>query len=505
MPVDYGILKPIQQTLSPVMGSAPSASAPAVRAEQDPLADFSKGFLSSYQQGQSIQNNDEIIKQNQMQTKQMEQKMSDSAILRDAAQKDDAAYKQALIQTGNPEAAVDYDVKLQGRREANARANIAEKSDYKALLEIQQDFYGSVSMAMDPKTGKMDPQQAQTIWQLRRNAMPDAAKKYVPEQFDQNNYMAGMSALRHAYAEYKEKHPETNTSASGLGKIQDDINKKQEAINTKKAQGIDTSSDEAQLGQLQQGADKAATPTKMVQSPGQQVTAAVTTDELKKSSEEAATARNINNKLSALETLDKSDEVKEGSLAGLAVSGKKGVSALGQMFGVDVDPKTSSSEAFNAIAKDLQLDYQAKLKGSSSDRDMALVGEAVPQLTNTKAGRELMYNWGKANNTAIVQRNDFMKEWAAGHDGSLVGSNESWDTFINSDARLDPKTKKFDTEKYNRKYWKPYLDEGYAGQQSMKSPRAADTPAYSQEDLEHTAKKHNMTVEQVKAKLAGGK
>lgn len=255
--VNFGLLNPIQQTGQALSGSAPSASAPRT---QDPLQDFSSGFLSAYQQGQNIQQNDQQMKvgdqqlqQQEMKTHAMKQEETDIAERRDAAKQGWNGYLDVLKQQ-DPVAAVDAESKMAELQQKNALARTADAESYNALLSAQAKVWGRTAQGRNPE-------EKQAIYQIAKKDLPDSVKKTMPEGYSDSSMMAGMTIINYDLADYRSKHPESNASNSGLGKIQDDINKKQTIIQNKKSQGMDTTTDEQQLQQLQQGANKNAAPT----------------------------------------------------------------------------------------------------------------------------------------------------------------------------------------------------------------------------------------------------
>lgn len=221
------------------------------------------------------------------------------------------------------------------------------------------------------------------------------------------------------------------------------------------------------------GLNTSISPGRTQLSPSSQVTVQVTTDVLKKGQDEAAVAKNMLKKLSALQQLDQSGKVEAGALGEFNVGAKKGAAAVAELFGVPMDAGTSTSEAFDAIAKDLQLDVQTKLKGSTSNTDLTTVGKTAPQLSNTKEGRQLMYNWGAAVQTSKVEYENFRNAYAEQNNGSLVGSDRAWDAFINSKNHVNPKTGKFNLDSYGN--WDSYLD-------PQNLPKSAPTSSISPED-----------------------
>lgn len=503
MPQNFGLLAPLQQQAQPLNGSAPSV--PALRPQADGLNEFTNGFLNAYSQGQQIQSNDQALKigdqtlqQQTMKTDEMRTQASEAQQLREAAQKG----VQGLVQyydQHDPVGGAVFKKTLADQQLAEANAKKADSEQYNASLGSRGQFYGIVN------TGRDDKEKAQ-IWAIQRDSMPDSLKKIVPEQYSPQNLQAGMSILTFAMADYKAKHPESTASNSPTGKYQDDINNKEKDIVNKKAQGIDTTKDEGQLDQLKQGAVKTVTPTNLVSTPEQQITTATTTKTLTEGQTEAETSRKNLTNLLTMKSLDKGD-VASGTFANASIGAKKGVAAMGQLFGINIDPKTAPSEAFNALATNVQLNLQTLLKGSTSDKDLETVKKGAPQISNTKEGRQLMYSIGIMKEASTIQRQEFRQQWAQQHKGSLIGADDAWDTFINSDTRLDPKTGDVNVSKYGSKYFKPFLNEEYA-QKAQDKQASSATPAGSYTlngkpfDMEAAKKATGLSEEEIK-KQAG--
>ena len=272
MPLNFGLLQPIQQQAQPMIGQGTTSNTTA--SNPTSLADETKGFLSAYQSGQQIQQNDQALKQGDqklemgdMALKEARDKMKLSDTLRAVADKGDGAIINAYKAAGQPEMAVDYQIKLDQARQNKANAGILEAGEHKAVIETTGNFYQNVATATDPKTGQLDPQKASLIWDMQHKQLPDSIKKFVPEHFDPNSFYVGMSNNKREMADYLDKHP--NDTKNSLQKAQIGRTEAEQKLQQAQASGDPAAIADAQrtVDESNKYVNKEANPTKMVNSP----------------------------------------------------------------------------------------------------------------------------------------------------------------------------------------------------------------------------------------------
>lgn len=244
MAINFGILQPIQSDAKPLMGSAPGASAPSIR-QNDGLQDFAEGFLNSYSKGLQASTQSENLKQQQLQTEDMQIKAQDRDSLRAAAQEGLDAYRTQLYQQ-NPVQAVEFDTTMAKKEEQLERVKSISMDNYKKLTEAQANFYGNIA------GGRNDEERAQ-IQAMQYQNLPDAVKKTVSPVYSPNDFAAGMLTNQRAIAELA---PKKQPAESPLGKLQSDATALQNDINRRKQMGQDTTQQEQQLAQLNQAAQR---------------------------------------------------------------------------------------------------------------------------------------------------------------------------------------------------------------------------------------------------------
>jgi hypothetical protein len=261
MPVNFGILSPLQNNAPTLQGSAPSLSPRPVR---DPVNELSNGFLDAYQKGQQIQNSNlqnqvgqQNLQQETMKTNQMQQDVKDASSIREGAQQGADQYIKALIATGKQPEAVEFQTRLISQQKANADAKTADAQSYSALTGAQGLFWSRVQMGSTNPDGTVDQQKAQSTFNMLYPDLPSSIKKTIPEQYSQNNMMAGMTIHALDLADAAAKNP--SEAKTELGKTQQDADRVEGIIAKRKAQGLDTTQQEVYLKQLQTAAaDKAA-------------------------------------------------------------------------------------------------------------------------------------------------------------------------------------------------------------------------------------------------------
>ncbi len=483
-PVDGGLLSGAIQGLQ--AGQNMAAQRQGMAAQQQQMEQSKQLFPSELQRSQQAAESGAIDLQNKRTAQE------DANVLRAAAaQSEDAWFEQ--LQKISPAQA------LEARKQ---KQEIQKTAQEVITSQVQADLYRSQTKKTEAEVNKLvmgeynntmytignlaqnalaqrSPEETQKYWQAGLQFMPEEYQKRLPPKLDPITGQNLVNIGRMSEANLIESQSDKNTTST-----QKDLRRIGQ-LKQMQQNGQLTESQQIELKGLEDVQSSRARGSQQM-TPGQKVSSEVSTDSLKKGQEEANASRNIIQNLNSLEALDKGDKIQSGSLANFKIGAAKGASAVGSLFGVNINPNTGDSEAFDSIAKNLQLDYQTKLKGATSDRDLATVGKAVPQLTNTKEGRQLMYNWGKALATSKIQFENFRNEWAEQHNGSLSGADDAWNSFLESGERVDSKTGKFNLDSYSRKQWKPFLDENYQAPKKSEATQPNNQTSQFQEGKIYT-------------------
>jgi len=271
MPINFGILAPLTQNAPSISGGgAAGVSAPR---PYDPLDDLGSGFLKGLQAGQQYQKgqqdlelgeqqktqNQQQIDMNELKLNNAQNKAMDEEEKRAGAQKDINTYRSVLYKQ-NPAMGADFDSKMANALDAQAKARSSDAKAFEEEEGLRGQFYRKVAMGINPQTGQPDPQQQAAIWQIARKDLPSSVKDTIPEQFDQNSFMAGILSNQVALADARAK-------AMAGAKPSDTQKRIQELSDAKVQAGQGPLTPEQKVQALQQGLDKSITPAKMVNNP----------------------------------------------------------------------------------------------------------------------------------------------------------------------------------------------------------------------------------------------
>jgi hypothetical protein len=482
MAINYGILQNVQPSPSVITTTTPP---------QQGVGALGTGIMSGILQGQQMQlnakqneNADLAIQRNKIGLDQEQKKATEADTLRASAQQGMEQYRSALAKI-SPVDAISFDKAMSDLKSANEDIKGKSFDNYIKTTAIQGNFAGRVAQGRNP-------QESAQIWDILYKDLPPEMKKSVPEHYDQNVMVAMISSATFAQADYLAKHPREakRDAVSPTGKVQQDIATKQQEIAQKKAAGMDTTQPEQELANLQISEKNSISGNRNILSPGEQVTVATSTDRLKELNKAASVERQNKQNLDLMGQYN--NNVEDGTLANVKVGTNKALQSVMGIFGVPVDNKTSGSEAFTALARQVQLNYQQLLKGSSSDRDMELVGQAAPQLNNTKEGRAKMINLGKYKAEVSTQYADFMNEWSKTHNGDLSGADEQWSQYVGSTSNFNPKSQTFKLGSVNRSAWKPFLDESYKVEAAKTDKQTPASSPYSADEIAAEMKRRGL-------------
>lgn len=179
-------------------------------------------------------------------------------------------------------------------------------------------------------------------------------------------------------------------------------------------------------------------------SPTDQGEKEIAVNSIKVADKEAGAARTDQVNVEVMRNLLKNPDLASGSLANASVSGKKFLAAASGIMGIPYDPKTAPSEAFNDVAVRAQIDFVKMIGQRINQTEWNAAGNAVPKITNTPQGRELLVGMVDYNNEMKIKYNSFINKFYNEHK-NLVGAQEAWDNFVASvGSPYNPQTKQFD-------------------------------------------------------------
>lgn len=459
---NFGLLQPIQQVAQPMQGSAPGASAPAIR-QTDPLQDLSSGFLNAYQQGQQIQQNDQAMERGEQQLKIGDQVLQQETLKTDEAKTQaeiakatrDAATKgvEGLLQyydSHDPVNGAVFRKQLSEQQQTEANAQKADAEAYGSSIKVRGDFVGIVNQ------GRNDEEKAQ-IWQIQRSGMPDSVKKLVPEKYTPQAEQAMMSILSFAHADYMLKNPKDNQTAA-----QKDLQR----LATLQTKSNLSPQEQIELEGLQ-GREAAAARGNVL--PANKVSDKLLEIDLKKVEEFDTKATEAADNLSLADNfLELNNRTNSGLFAETKLSLAQGMEALtGKKIA-----GTAAGEALRSSGMDFVFKRIKDTKGAISEREMDAFERASPGLRNSKAGNTLILNMYKAKEQRIMDRARLQREYIE-KNSSLKGFDKVWKDHIEQNP-IDPKTFSIVTK------------------DSKKSDAVQQAPQYSQDAIQAEMKRRGL-------------
>ncbi len=444
---------------------------------------------------QVMKTNDQSIQMNEIKLNEAKQANQDKQDLRNASAAD--LKKMQDQNMSNYEQGLYVKDRLEYEKykqiQANTQlvlANVADKqADTKSkAYQVQQATAASWGVIADAAyqqeqqalqqgaTPEQAQQKAQAVYDLKFAQQEPGTQKDMIKQglnvWNEHTHMSLMKAAGDAQIAYKEAEESKNASAAQ----RDDktIVKLQEKAKTGKL----TDADQTLLDNAKARQEASARGAQQM-TPQQKISTDVATDRLKTDNLDAKTHRA--NQQAAQTMLAIADSADSGSLAQYKTTLSNFANSV---FGLKLNDKTPFNEAFNAAARQFQVNMQSLMKGQTSDRDMKLMAELGPQITNTAPGRKLMAKMIDYRSNGGINQIAFENAWVNKH-GSIDGMDEAWDKFLST--RNDIKVTKTGVNftKYSRKDWAPFLDENYSApeQAQQSSPEEQmSQPAQSNND-----------------------
>lgn len=120
------------------------------------------------------------------------------------------------------------------------------------------------------------------------------------------------------------------------------------------------------------------------------------------------------------------------------------VGNFGQLFGYSKD-EIARLQASKSVLSDLALTQMQKMKGNSSDKDVAFVVSSGPELNQTPEGRKFLTTLVKKVNEREIERLNRMEEFISRPDNpqrslwpaGKKSFNQEWDEYVNANPIVD--------------------------------------------------------------------
>lgn len=125
--------------------------------------------------------------------------------------------------------------------------------------------------------------------------------------------------------------------------------------------------------------------------------------------------------------LNRVEKALEVASTGPTANIRKTLGALAQEFGVKVGPETSELEIISSIQSRLAPAMRAVGSGASSDRDVAMFLDGLPNLMRTPEGNRLVIQNLRKITERKQQEEQFMRQWYRKNNSSLDGVYEAMD------------------------------------------------------------------------------
>ncbi len=257
--IGWDMLKPIQAPqgaiatapASPLGGSAPTGGG---------LDSLAGGIQSGLMQGQQMglnkqqgQINDQTIQANDIKLQGAKQDWADSQTLRAAAKQGEDAYIKEQM-TIDPAKGQAYLLSKANVKFTLASAGLAEEQTKGAGLDNYTKAIQAAGQVVHAAMGGKTPEMQQKIYSYGMSLLPEKTRALFPKQYDENTAVAvhtlAMDNLAtNAEIEQAKKGP------PGTVKLQDEVDRLTQNIETNKAKGVDTSRLEQRKAELQKQVD----------------------------------------------------------------------------------------------------------------------------------------------------------------------------------------------------------------------------------------------------------
>lgn len=452
MPIDFSILKPIQ-------GGSIGGSIPAInpRAEVSPMDSLAGGLAEGIKAGQGMKLQQQQSEMNALKLKDANEDYGRKQEILAAAKQSQDKYFEVLKQNA-PDQYLEQMKTIADTKRLNAETAVQlsknkgeEANNYNNIAITQANIVNSAHQAEQRQPGA-----GQQVYSTARK-MAGSIGQTMPEEFTPNTLMTYTSIATDIALQKSQE--EALKSASPTRKMQ--IERNQLQGNADPAQDI------AELN------SKINSDNKQYRPASEEIGIKVAQDRLQKDNDDARTHR------SNLETARTMSAISDKTDSGTLAEYKTKLNNLASSaLGMKLDPKTPLNETFMAVSTQFTVDLQSLMKGQTSDRDMKLMAQAGPQLTNTAQGKKLLAKMIEYRANGGLNQISFENAWVAKH-GSVNGMDDAWSSFVNS--RQDIKVNKngtLDFNMYSKDDWKPYLDPDYKGGNKSTSSDFIDGQVY---------------------------
>jgi len=437
------------------------------------VGDLGSGLMQGLAQGQAIVGQGIQNERNQLALGQEKQAVQDSNAIRAAAKDGEAAVLQEYANQGKIEAVQNYK-NLQANYDQTMSAialNAAQTEHAKAqtkilgpqVVEATQIAFGGIAQSAQAVAEKHGLEAAQKQYQFLLSNL-SSEQQQIAKQAGYGEYSepvvvklttgAMEAEANKREREEKEKMSDTKKVSTEMAKLQ-----------KKKKDGTLSEEDDMVLRNMEKAKDRSS----MYRPANEEIGIKVATERLNKTNEDAKVHRSNLDTARLMKSI--ADSTDSGSLAKFKTNL---YTAANSAFGIELPKSIPFNEGFNAIAKQFQVNAQSLMKGQTSDRDMKIMQELGPQLTNTAAGKRLMADIIEYSANTGLNRIAFENAWVAEH-GSINSMDTAWDNFLQS--RTDVKKTKtgYTFNKVNEKDWSPYINKDYQAPAQTTAPSTPES------------------------------
>ncbi len=427
--------------------------------QPNPVDQGAQGIMQGLLQGQQMKANNQDIQMNDLKLQQAQQAVQDSNTLRAAAKQGEQQYINAQMQM-NPEAAQDYLFKkaqvknaLATAYKTNQEGTAVGLSNYSTALQIQAQL---ANAALSGKT----PQQQQQIWSHGYQLLPSQTQKVVPKQFDQQTAVATIVLAKENMADFMAKQEAKrgpSKDVQTLDELQNQRDTLESNIKQLKAQGKDTSNLQRRLDETQNLLNTKVQNKQTIDNTQGQYGAEFAKQDAQIAGSLATNRPKFTNLATKMDNIKQLVQEISPDKLGPVVDFTK----LNQL-----DPKVQELRAdLNDLALQVK-DPVYNLGGGQgfTDSDRQFLTQIVG---STAIKKDALLNI--LNKNSEQYKKQAVQQWE--QESSIRKRGPNYDEWLKDNP-------------------KPTFDS-----------KSQSNQQYSQEDLEYTAKKYNMTVDQVKAKL----
>lgn len=411
-----------------------------MKAEQQQMDQSAQLFPSVLQKSQA----DAVQAQNQatitgIQAKSATQQWNDLQQQRAAFSQNFNNGMQVIMKT-NPTEGLKMQQTMAETQQALATAanQIADTKQKQFAAYTSMTATGAKLATSAAQAEKQQPGMGQQVWEQGLKMMPESLSSLYPQQFTPSTNMVMVKLGADSVFNMQQQQIMKNASPMEKDQIRRD------GLQQKVQDGSATPQDKQDLQELNNKIQRSGNQL----STSEQVNKETTIASLKDIDKQAdGASQDLQNYNMMKQITDKTDY---GKGANIEMTGKQLLQSASKSLGFDYNPGTATDEGFKHLSTVLRLNYLSTLKGRPNMQEWNQVMDAVPQITNTKQGRDLMISMGQYIDTMKIQYRDFSHQWSDTHNGSVVGRDNAWNNYLSSlGSGYDPQKQVFNVENLN--------------------------------------------------------